>query len=53
MAEPASWFQIQPGWKVYAADGGEVGEVSEVAGDDSKDIFNGLALSTSALGKPR
>jgi len=44
---------IEPGWKVLAADGGEVGEVDEIAGDDSEDIFDGLAVATSAFGKPR
>jgi hypothetical protein len=30
-----------------------VGAVDEVAGDDGHDIFDGLAIATSALGKPR
>jgi hypothetical protein len=51
--DPVSWFLIRPGWKVVAADGAEVGEVDEVAGDSSADIFDGLAVATSALGKPR
>jgi hypothetical protein len=51
--DPVSWLLIRPGWKVYAADGGEVGEVDEVAGDDGRDIFDGLAVATSALGRPR
>ena len=53
MADPASWLTIKPGWKVVASDGGEVGEVSLVTGDENRDIFNGLAVSPSALGKPR
>ncbi len=44
---------IRAGWKVLAADGSEVGEVDEVAGDDTEDIFDGLAIATSAFGKPR
>ena len=52
MADPVSWFMIRPGWKVYASDGTEVGSVDEVAGDESQDIFDGLAVATSALGKP-
>jgi len=44
---------IRPGWKVYASDGTEVGQVDEVAGDDTNDIFNGLAVATSALGRPK
>jgi hypothetical protein len=53
VSEPASWLSIRPGWKVLAADGSEIGEVNHVTGDDGKDIFNGLAIATSALGKPR
>jgi hypothetical protein len=53
MADPVSWLLIRPGWKVLAADGSEVGEVDEVAGDDNADIFDGLAIAASALGKPR
>jgi len=53
MTDPVSWLLIRPGWKVLAADGAEVGEVDEVAGDSSQDIFDGIAFATSALGKPR
>jgi hypothetical protein len=52
MSDPLSWLMIRPGWKVLAADGGELGEIDEVAGDDNEDIFDGLAVATSALGKP-
>ena len=44
---------IRPGWKVYASDGTEVGQVDEVAGDENVDIFDGLAVAVSALGKPK
>ena len=53
MADPVSWLMIEPGWKVLAVDGTDVGEVDEVAGDSSDDIFDGLAIATSAFGKPR
>ena len=53
MTDPVSWLLIRPGWKVLASDGSEVGEVDEVAGDDTEDIFDGLAIATSAFGKPR
>jgi hypothetical protein len=53
MADPVSWLLIRPGWKVLASDQTEVGEIDEVAGDDSIDIFDGLAIATSAFGKPR
>ena len=53
MADPVSWLMIRTGWDVLAADGTKVGEVDEVAGDDTEDIFDGLAIATSALGQPR
>ena len=53
MGDPTSWLSIKPGWKVAALDGDEVGEVSLVTGDENQDIFDGLAVSPSALGKPR
>lgn len=53
MDEPVSWLLIRAGWKVYAADGSEVGEVDEVTGDEERDIFDGLAVAESAFGKPR
>jgi hypothetical protein len=53
MADPVSWLMIEAGWKVHAADGTEVGQVDEVVGDSGVDIFDGLAIATSVLGKPR
>jgi hypothetical protein len=53
VADPVSWLMIRPGWKVYSSDEVEVGAVDEVTGDDSLDIFDGLAVATSALGQPR
>ncbi len=53
VADPVSWLMIRPGWKVLSADGAEVGRVDEVTGDETLDIFDGLAVATSALGKPR
>ena len=53
MADPVSWLMIETGWKVLAADGSEVGEINEIAGDDTEDIFNGLVVATSAFGQPR
>jgi hypothetical protein len=52
MPDPVSWLMIEPGWKVYASDGAEIGKVDEVAGDAGHDIFDGLAVATSAFGKP-
>jgi len=53
MADPVSWFMIEPGWTVVAADGSEVGQVQEVVGDADSDIFNGLAVSTRLIAKPK
>ena len=50
--DPVSWFVIEPGWKVVDAQGQEIGSVDEVVGDSSDDIFNGLSISTSLLGRP-
>jgi hypothetical protein len=53
VADPVSWLLIEPGWKVLAADGSEVGTVKETVGDSNADIFDGLAIATSTRGKPR
>ena len=53
MSDPVSWFLIEPGWKVVDAQGEQVGRVEQVVGDSSNDIFNGLAVSTGLLAKPR
>ena len=53
MADPVSWFLIRSGWTVVSADGHEIGRVDEVTGDETHDIFDGLAVATSVLGKPR
>jgi len=53
MDDPVSWLMIEPGWKVCASDGSEVGSVDEVAGDENADIFDGLAVAASAFGRPR
>ena len=46
MSDPVSWLVIEPGWRVVAADGSEVGRVEEVIGDTRGDIFNGIAVAT-------
>jgi sporulation protein YlmC with PRC-barrel domain len=53
VADPVSWLVVEPGWKVVAADGKELGRVEEIVGDTGEDIFNGLAISTGLLGKPK
>ena len=53
MADPASWLLVERGWKVVGRDGKEIGRVEDVLGDEEKDIFDGLAVATGLLGKPR
>jgi len=53
MSDPVSWFMIEPGWQVVDSGGKEIGVVDEIVGDSSDDIFNGLSISVSLLGKPR
>lgn len=53
MADPVSWLMIEPGWSVVARDGTEIGRVEEVVGDTGSDIFNGLAVSTGLVAKPK
>jgi hypothetical protein len=52
-ADPVSWLMIEPGWAVVDSEGNDVGRVEEVAGDSSRDIFNGLAVSSGMLSHPR
>jgi Uncharacterized protein conserved in bacteria (DUF2171) len=53
MADPVSWLMIEPGWTVVAAGGTEVGTVEEIVGDENVDIFNGLAVATGVLSRPK
>jgi hypothetical protein len=53
VADPVSWFLVERGWKVIGSDGAEHGTVEEVLGDENADIFDGLAVATGILGKPR
>ena len=51
MADPVSWFVIEPGWQVVDSAGADVGKVSEVRGDENEDIFDGLVVALSVLDK--
>jgi sporulation protein YlmC with PRC-barrel domain len=51
--DPVSWLVIEPGWTVVARDGTDVGRVEEVVGDLDDDIFNGLAVTSGVLGRPK
>jgi hypothetical protein len=48
-----SWLVIEAGWEVVAAGGEPVGRVDQVVGDSTKDIFDGLAFTPSALSRPK
>jgi sporulation protein YlmC with PRC-barrel domain len=51
VSDPVSWLVIEPGWEVVDASGELVGKVEEVVGDREDDIFSGLKVATSLLGK--
>lgn len=53
MADPTSWLMVEPGYPVAASDGEAIGKVDEVLGDNTADIFDGLAVATGVLGKPK
>lgn len=53
MADPVSWFVIEPGWEVVGSDGSKLGTVEETVGDSARDIFDGLTVGTGLLSKPR
>jgi hypothetical protein len=53
VTEPVSWLVIEEGWEVVDSEGGLVGKVDEVIGDTGEDIFNGLAVSSGWLERPR
>ena len=49
MADPVSWFLIEPGWQVADVSGAHVGTVAEVRGAENEDIFDGLVVTVSAV----
>jgi hypothetical protein len=51
VADPVAWTMIEPGWKVFDAEGEEVGSVHELTGDENADIFDGLAIKQGILSK--
>lgn len=48
-----AWVAIDEGAVVIAADGSEIGKVKEVAGDEERDIFDGLVISHSRFDADR
>ncbi len=51
--DPISWLVLEPGHAVVTADGESLGKVEEVLGDTVTGIFDGLAVATGLLGKPK
>ena len=47
--DPVSWLLIERGWDVVGSDGKELGTVHEVLGDETADIFDGLAVFPGLL----
>ncbi len=52
-ADPVSWLLIEPGWHVVDASGDRIGKVEAVTGDSNADIFDGLAVATEMLARPK
>ena len=44
---------IERGWVIRDADGGEIGQVHEVTGDENADIFDGLTIKHGVLSKDK
>ena len=44
MADPVSWYLVEPGWEVVDSAGEALGEVLTVTGDSDADIFDGLQV---------
>jgi hypothetical protein len=53
LSDPVSWLVLEQGWDVVDSAGESVGKVDEVLGDQDRDIFDGLAVSTGLVGKPK
>ena len=52
-SDPVSWYVIERGWEVMDREGERVGRVEETIGDSRADIFDGLSVAASHLGRPR
>jgi uncharacterized protein YrrD len=51
--DPVAWIMIEPGWKVFDAEGEEIGTVHEITGDENADIFDGLTIKQGILSKDK
>jgi hypothetical protein len=52
-SDPVSWLVVEPGWAVVDREGNELGRVEEVLGDEELDIFHGVAVATTLVGRAR
>jgi hypothetical protein len=52
MGDPVAWTVIERGWKVFDAEGNEIGRIDEITGDENVDIFDGLTIAHGVLGRP-
>jgi len=50
MPDPIAWKGVETGWAVYDRDGGQVGTIHEIAGDEEADIFDGFGVKTGTVG---
>ncbi len=46
-----SWLALKPGTPVVSSDGNELGHVTHVLGDVSKDIFDGIGYRSHLMGQ--
>jgi len=46
-----SWLALRPGTPVVTTDGRELGKITHVLGDVSKDIFDGIGYRSHLLGQ--
>jgi hypothetical protein len=53
VSEAFSWKEIEPGWRVFDAEGNEIGKIDEITGDPDADIFDGLTVGKNALDPAR
>jgi sporulation protein YlmC with PRC-barrel domain len=50
---PIAWLALEEGTEVVSRDGKEIGKISQVVGDVTKDIFSGIAFRPGILQHPR
>jgi rRNA processing protein Gar1 len=43
---------METGWRVLDADGTNIGKVADIRGEIEADIFDGITVKRSLLGKP-